>query len=57
MRGVNDMKEKFETTLKHLKEYGQEHILNNYESLSQENKEKLLNQILTIDLNQSKNIY
>ena len=51
------MEEKYEAALNSLKKYGQEHILNNYESLSQENKEKLLNQILTIDLNQIKDLY
>ena len=51
------MEEKYESALNCLKKYGQEHILNNYESLSEENKEKLLNQILTIDLKQFTDLY
>lgn len=51
------MDEKYEAALKCLKKYGQEHILNNYEKLSEESKAKLLNQILTIDFNQIMELY
>ena len=51
------MDEKYESAMKCLKKYGQEHILNNYNNLSDEKKEKLLNQILTIDLNQITELY
>ncbi len=51
------MEEKYEAALKHLEKYGQEHILNNFEKLTQDQKEKLLDQILTIDLNQIKELY
>ena len=51
------MDEKYEAALKCLKKYGQEHILNNYEKLSEESRAKLLNQILTIDFNQIMELY
>ena len=51
------MDEKYEKALNLLKEYGQEHILKNYEKLSEENKGKLLEQILSIDLAQIKDLY
>lgn len=51
------MDEKYESAMNCLKKYGQEHILNNYNNLSDEKKEKLLNQILTIDLNQITELY
>ena len=51
------MEEKYEAALKCLKKYDQEHILKNYENMSQDQKEKLLNQILTIDFNQIKELY
>jgi UDP-N-acetylglucosamine pyrophosphorylase len=51
------MKEKYEAALNCLKKYNQEHLLNNFEKLSSENKEKLLNQILTIDFNQIQELY
>ena len=51
------MNEKYEKALNLLKEYGQEHILKNYEKLSEENKGKLLEQILSIDLAQIKDLY
>ena len=51
------MNEKYEKALNLLKEYGQEHILKNYERLSEENKGKLLEQILSIDLAQIKDLY
>ena len=51
------MKEKYEEALNCLKKYNQDHILKNYEKLSDENKKKLLEQILTIDFDQIKNLY
>ena len=51
------MEEKYEAALKCLKKHNQEHILKNYEKLSETKKEKLLNQILTIDLNQIGELY
>lgn len=51
------MQEKYEAALNTLKKYGQEHILRNYENLTEEEKEKLLDQILTIDFNQIKELY
>jgi len=51
------MEEKYELALNCLKKYNQEHILNNYEKLSEENKEKLLEQILSIDFAQINNLY
>jgi len=51
------MTEKYSAALERLKKYNQEQLLNNYENLSEENKEKLLNQILTIDFNQIKELY
>ena len=51
------MQEKYEAVLNTLKKYGQEHILRNYENLTEEEKEKLLDQILTIDFNQIKELY
>ncbi|MCR5146106.1 MAG: UDPGP type 1 family protein [Clostridia bacterium] len=57
MKGANIMEEKYEAALQILKKYNQEHILNNYENESQEVKERLLNQILTIDFSQIKDLY
>ena len=51
------MEEKYEAAMECLAKYNQEHILNNYKNLSQENKEKLLNQILTIDFSQIVELY
>ena len=51
------MEENYKIALECLKKYDQEHILNNYENLSEENKQKLINQILTIDFNQIKELY
>jgi len=51
------MQEKYEVALNNLKKYGQEHILRNFENLTEEEKEKLLDQILTIDLNQISELY
>ncbi|MBR2241021.1 MAG: UTP--glucose-1-phosphate uridylyltransferase [Clostridia bacterium] len=51
------MEGKYEEALNILKKYDQEHILKNFENLSQEKKERLLNQILSIDFEQIKNLY
>ena len=40
-----------------LKEYNQEHLLNNYISLDSEAKEVLLNQILSIDFEKQKRLF
>ena len=51
------MKEKYEAAMNCLKKYNQEHLLNNFENLSDEKKEKLLDQILTIDFDQITELY
>lgn len=51
------MEEKYEIAMECLKKYGQEHILSNYEKLSEEKKMQLLDQILTIDFNQILSLY
>lgn len=51
------MKEKYEAALNCLKKYDQEHILRYYDKLPEENKMKLLDQILTIDFNQINELY
>ena len=51
------MKEKYDEAVTILKKYGQEHVLKNYEKLSEENKKKLLDQILSIDFMQIKQLY
>lgn len=51
------MEENYEKALNIIKKYNQEHLLNNFENLSQDKKEKLLNQILNIDFDQIKNLY
>lgn len=51
------MAEKYDVALECLRKYGQEHILNNYDNLSEENKEKILDQILTIDFKQINELY
>lgn len=40
-----------------LKRYGQEHILNFYDELDENEQENLLNQVLSIDFNQMKELY
>ena len=47
----------YEEAKKVLQKYGQEHILNSYERLNEEKKEKLLKQIATIDFEQMLNLY
>ena len=51
------MEGKYEKALDILKKYGQEHLLNNFENLSEEKKERLLDQILYIDFNQISDLY
>ena len=51
------MVEKYQAALNCLKKYNQEHILKNYEKLSNEEKSKLLDQILTINFEQIKELY
>ena len=51
------MNEKYEKVLKKIKEYHQEHLLNCYEKLSEDKKEKLLDQILNIDFEQMEQLY
>ena len=43
----------YEEALKKLKKYGQEHLLNRYEYLDDEKKEKIINQIKNIDFDQA----
>lgn len=51
------MDEKYLAAEKILKKYHQEHLLNGYEKLSDEDKIELLNQILTIDFNQIEDLF
>ena len=51
------MEEKYQRALEILKKYNQEHLLNNYNNLSDDKKEKLLDQILTIDFDQITKLY
>ena len=51
------MEEKYDNAVNCLKKYNQEHILKNYEKLSDSDKEKLLDQILAIDFAQIKELY
>ena len=51
------MDEKYMAAEEVLKKYGQEHLLSQYEKLSEENKSKLLDEILTLDLNQIEELY
>lgn len=51
------MEENYEKALNIIKKYNQEHLLNNFENLSSEKKEILLNQILNIDFDQINNLY
>ena len=43
----------YEEALKKLKKYGQEHLLNRYNKLDDEKKEKIINQIKNIDFDQT----
>lgn len=51
------MEEKLLATKEILKKYGQEHLLSNYEKLSNEEKNRLLNDILTIDFGEISKLY
>ena len=51
------MEEKLEAVKAILTKYGQEQLLVNYENLSEENKNQLLDEILTIDFNQLAKLY
>ena len=51
------MEEKYEAAQEKLKKYGQEHLLKGYEKLTQDKKDKLLDQILTIDFSQIEGLY
>ena len=48
---------KFDEAKQIIERYNQEHILKSYERLNEENKEKLLNQVLRIDFEQILNLY
>ena len=51
------MEEKYQAAVDYLKKYNQEKILKNYEKMSEEEKANLLDQILTIDLEQITELY
>ncbi len=51
------MNEKYEEAKKIAEKYNQEHLLNCYEKLDEENKEKLLDQILNINFEQISELY
>ena len=51
------MEEKYKAAQTILKKYGQEHLLNGYEKLTDEKKSELLDQILTIDFSQVESLY
>ena len=51
------MNQKLEETRSILKKYGQEHLLNHYDALSEENQKKLLNQIETVDFELVETLY
>ena len=51
------MEEKYLVAKGILEKYNQEKVLNHYKSLSENKKSELLNQILTIDFNQMKELY
>lgn len=51
------MEEKLSMVKELLAKYGQEHLLQCYSKLSDEQKNKLLNDILTLDFNQVQNLY
>ena len=47
----------YEDALKKLEKYGQEHLLNRYEFLEDEKKEKIINQIKNIDFDQTIDLF
>ena len=51
------MNEKYDASMEKVKKYGQEHLLKFYDKLSKHEKEKLLDDILTIDLQQINKLY
>ncbi len=51
------MEEKLSEAKKLLTEYGQEHVLNFYEELSEEEKNQLLDEILSLDFKQLQKLY
>lgn len=51
------MDEKYQAAVEYLRKYNQEAVLKNYERMSEEDKSKLLDEILTIDLEQVKELY
>lgn len=51
------MEEKYSILKNKLKKYNQEHLLNFYEKLEEEEKQKILNQIEKIDFEQTNNLY
>lgn len=51
------MDEKYQAVKEYLEKYHQEKVLKNYERMSEEDKVKLLDQILTIDLEQIDELY
>ena len=51
------MNEKYDASMEKVKKYGQEHLLKFYDKLSKDEKEKLLDDILTIDLQQINKLY
>lgn len=51
------MKSNYDLAVKKLKKYNQEHLLCRYDSLTDERKEKLINQILSIDFDQIFDLY
>ena len=51
------MEKKYEQAKEIIKEYNQEHLLMGYDKLTEENKHKILNQILSIDFELIKSLY
>ena len=51
------MEEKLSMVKELLAKYGQEHLLQCYDKFSDEQKNKLLDDILTLDFNQVQNLY
>ncbi len=51
------MEEKYLEAKRTLQEYNQEHLLNFYENLTEEKREELLREILSIDFKQLENLY
>ena len=47
----------YEEAIKKLTKYGQEHLLNRYESLDDDKKEKIIHQIKHIDFDQTVDLF